>query len=369
MNGLVVFVDSLRFDAALSDNLQSAGLHRTRVIPPLGFSSNILPLLFQGAVPDEIGFYNEYGVSPTDRAPILVHLDRYTERLGRAMLLRKVIYRTLRLLGPDPANIPFRHLPFFTKHSSSAYQPSARFPSIFEEAGFRMVIGSDSRKRPPARDADALQQAMEAIAGDGPLYVSLTDLDSVSHDDGIGGAAYTRHQEFLRDGITALLDAFRAEHGSDAPVTVLSDHGMTNVLGVIQLEIERELGRPGRDSYLYFLDSTLLRVWCYDPSLVPAIESLLQRLETIGRTVTEPERERWGIAKRNHGDFIFVLNEGLIFDPNFIGRGVPKAMHGYHPDATSQHAVLLTNKPDAVGRETLEGTDVYDVLHRLYVDR
>lgn len=367
MNGLVIFVDSLRFDAPMSAGLERSGLTRLRYVPPLGYSANILPLLYRGKTPDELGFYNEYGVGARDRAGVLAIFDPYVETIGRIPILRKVIYRTLRTAGVDAANIPMRLLPYFSQHSSSTYATGLEHPSLFEAADFRLVLANQVRRSPPERDRIALEEAVRAIERHSCVYLSLNDLDSVSHEWGLESPEYARHEQLLGEGVGELIARFRQLRGEDAPVVVLSDHGMATVSATVNLQVEERLGRPGRDRYLYFLDSTLLRVWCYDPALRPEVERMLAESAGLGRRVTDEERQCWGIASPASGDYLFVLDEGLIFEPNFIGRGVPKAMHGYHPDYASQHAVFLTNRPEVVARTELSGADPYHALRTLFV--
>lgn len=369
MGGLIIFVDSLRYEAPLAQALERHGLARRRYVPPLGYSANILPLLYGGKTPDELGFYNEYGIAVRDRARPLAMLDSFVEGVGRVRLLRKAIYRTLRTAGIDAANIPMRLVPYFTKHSASPYSTGESYPFVLEAGGFRLVLASRMAGAPPARDAAALREAELAVDRHPRVYVSLNDLDSLSHEWGLDSPEYASHEARLAAGIEELVERFRRVRGPEAPVVVLSDHGMASVHATVTLQLEERLGHPRRDWYLYFLDSTLLRLWCYDASLRGEVERYLSDLEGIGRVVTNDERREWGIVSPANGDYLFVLNEGFIFEPNFIGRGVPKAMHGYHPEHVSQHAVFLTNRPEVLRQGDLTGTDPYCAFTELFVPR
>lgn len=367
MNGLVVFIDSLRFDAAADLALEEYGLTPRRYVPPLGYSANILPLLYRGRTPDELGFYNEYGVGEKDRLAMLSRLDPLVEGAGRIPILRKVIYRALRGAGVDAANIPMRHLPYFTKHSISAYTKNARHPSILESAGFHLVVADRIRKQPPERDRRALHEARGAIERHPRVFLSLCDLDSVSHEWGLDSPEYQQHRDTLREEVRDLLQRFRRLRGESAPVVVLSDHGMAPVVRAVRPSVEERLGRPGRGTYLYFVDSTMVRIWCFDDAIRPRIAGLLHDWRELGRVVSDEERRKWGLADPGNGDYIFVLDEGLVFEPNFIGRGVPKAMHGYHPHAESQHAVFFTSHLEKDGPTVLEGSQPYEALRTLFV--
>ena len=361
MAALIVFIDSLRFEAPLSGELEALGLSRAAFVPPLGFSANILPLLFRGKTPDELGFFNEYGLSRTVRKQWLAVLDPAVEAISRAPLARKVVYGLLARTGVSAANIPFRLLPHFERQSVPAYEPTADDPSLLQELGFHLELASRVRARSPERDRITLAAAMENVHRD-RLYVSLNDLDAISHGFGLDSDEYAAHEVLALDGVRELVGAFRRRHGPGAAVVVLGDHGMTPVVSTVNPDIEGALGPVGRDRYVYFLDSTFVRIWSFDPAVSSALEDFFADLGAVGRFVTAGERERWGIESPAFGTHIFALDEGVMFAPNFIGRGVPLAMHGYHPEHTSQHAAFLTSRAELLPAQRLEGAQAYHTL-------
>ena len=360
VSGLVVFVDSLRHEAELTKRLEEKGFVTRRFVPPLAFSANILPLLFQGVSPDELGFYNEYGRRTQPEWRWLAAVDGIVEWASGVPLLRKIIYRTLTKAGFDPANIPFRLLPYFHKHSVKPYAAAADPPSLLRELDFTLVLASDSRLAPPARDEWALRSAHEALEGSERLFVSLNDLDAISHAAGLDSEAYRAHEDMLEVGILRLVGEFQRRYPV-APVVVLSDHGMAPVHQCIDGRLETSLGAPGV-GYVYFLDATLLRIWSDNPNLLARARTHLDSWAEWGSLVTAEERREWGITHPGAGDLIFVLDEGVVFDPNFMGRGVPKAMHGYHPRHSSQDAVFMTMSPARAGEGDLRGHGVYEAL-------
>ncbi|HUE95903.1 MAG TPA: alkaline phosphatase family protein [Longimicrobiaceae bacterium] len=365
MADLIIFVDSLRYDSPLAERLVGTGLVRRRYIPPLGYSANILPLLYRGCTPDELGFYNEYGVSDHDRHLWTRRLDGAVRALSRVPVLRKVAYRGFGFVGIDAANIPPRLLPYFAKHSTSAYALGEENASVFDRHSVAVLLGSRMRAAPPRRDVVALRRAEAAVDTNHRLYVSLSDLDSVSHEWGLESSEYERHEDLLYEGIQRLVTRFRSRHGEGGAVVIHSDHGMAPVERTIDLDLEARLGPAGRATYLYFLDSTMLRVWFHEPALESELRVLLGELGDAGTFVTDAERRQWGLSSRRSGDLIYVLREGLIFEPNFIGRGVPAAMHGYHPRHESQHAVLLTDAPEHLPPDPLEGAALHETLQRI----
>ena len=69
-----------------------------------------------------------------------------------------------------------------------------------------------------------------------------------------------------------------------------------------------------------------------------------------------PKNERFGRG-------IFVLDEGVIFAPNFLGGSVA-GMHGYDTDCASSKAALASDKPI---KKSVKGIDSIAnfIRHRL----
>ena len=88
---------------------------------------------------------------------------------------------------------------------------------------------------------------------------------------------------------------------------VLSDHGMVDVTTGYYLQIEDMLVPSRKDTYTYFLDSTLMRIWVHDSSLYEPIRDYLDHLN-VGTVLDRQDRSQYGIKSRAFGDFVFVLS-------------------------------------------------------------
>ena len=145
---------------------------------------------------------------------------------------------------------------------------------------------------------------------------------------------------------------------------IISDHGMANVNKSVDINMEKEFGRAGEDTYLYFIDSTMLRVWTFDTRGKIEIESHLNKLN-FGKIVNPEERVRYGIASKKFGNIIFLLNEGAVFNPGFFGRKLPKAMHGYCPELESQKGLVFSNQ--ILNRTEYATTELFTLLKEMLV--
>ena len=56
------------------------------------------------------------------------------------------------------------------------------------------------------------------------------------------------------------------------------------------------------DKYLYFIDSTYMRVWVKNKNMMKEFEEYLSTRE-FGELLTEQQRKEFGLTNREFGDF------------------------------------------------------------------
>lgn len=174
------------------------------------------------------------------------------------------------------------------------------------------------------------------------LFVYLPTLDGLLHAHGSGGQPVLDHLKWY-EGWIHRLQSLAESRSEEVELFVFSDHGMTDVHGGVNLipDVERALGANGK-RYLAFYDSTMARFWVDDEDTrVRLIDLLGDRKD--GRWIREEEKAELGVAftDRSQGDLTFVMNEGLLIVPSYMGKGLLAGMHGYHPDVVDADACLL----------------------------
>jgi predicted AlkP superfamily pyrophosphatase or phosphodiesterase len=122
----------------------------------------------------------------------------------------------------------------------------------------------------------------------------------------------------------------------------LGDHGMMTVIK--RIDAEQEISRllrtvhlcKGQD-VLYFLDSTMVRLWAIGDKKRSLLSDALTTSEIFN------ENGAWmddAMARRNHvpwpdrryGDYLWIANPGTLVFPDFFHRNTPcRGMHGYDP--------------------------------------
>lgn len=364
MPALIIFVDALPFDDLGRMPRLAAWPWQARLRPGFGYSINLHAELFAGLTPDAVGFFGEWALDP-DRAPgrrfrrlwpILGRVLRpyYLNRGVQSLVTRR--YRPGRIMP----NLPLGWLGDFAIHGEKVGEPGFGQPTLFSRHADLVTVAADGLSK-GRRDGALVMRAAEAIAGGArQVYLPLPDLDGIGHADRRSGPRWAEHLAALDEWVALLGDAFLARH-ADGDVFVLSDHGMADVRAGVALGIEAAVGPSGWGRYHYFTDSTLLRVWVHDPELGEPIADFIDASE-VASLVTHDERVAYGLTNPAFGDFIAVLHEGLCFKPSTFARNIPAAMHGYHPDVASQHAVLLhrgAHPPSGTATRTI---DVFGVL-------
>jgi hypothetical protein len=362
---LIVFIDSLPH--ALLGALPGLGGAREQwpIVPGFGYSANIHAELFAGLLPDDVGYFGEWGYDPTSSPgwrirgllPVLDALCRpYVLNRGLQHLLTRRYHP-----GTPMPNIRLRDLAKFALQGRHILDDPKGwpYPSLFRDYPQLQAL-SIPRVPRQERDQALVARGRELVDVADQLLLPLPDLDSFGHAYGIDHPVYRAHVARLDAWTGDLKQRFLARHRK-GHVFVVSDHGMANVRRGVYLDIEEQIGRPGSESYDYFSDANLLRVWVHEPSLLPQVRAYLEGFGH-GQLVGDVERERYGLTSSRFGQCIYVLEEGLAFEPSTFARHKPVGMHGYHPLAPGQQALLVHYGPPWQGRPPRRMRDVYRMM-------
>lgn len=360
---LIIFIDSLPYQYALQMPMAKYFPTQVPLAPGFGYSINIQAELFAGKMPDELGYFSEWTYAGTS-SPFRKYcfLLKLLSPSANVYTVDRILHRIgNKIFGPI-WNIPFRYLPYL-KNQPDIFSESFDIPSIFTQIPELVVIKYPDFPH-PNRDNKMTIAGLTAMETYPQLFIGLVDLDGTTHRVGVGSPEYITEIERLNTNILQLVEKYHKLY-SDGKIILVSDHGMANVTGSIELIVENQFGLPNPHSYFYIQDSTMLRIWTFDDSKRKEIEQFLNH-QPYGKIITDDERAKYKLTSSKFGDIIFILNESLVFSPSFYGRKLPKAMHGYHPELTSQQGVLLYNNPLPSGLRSMQRTtDVYRLITAL----
>lgn len=344
---LVIFLDSLPYRILPSMPFLSSLPHGP-LRPGFGYSMNIKAELFAGLTPEKLGILGSW--NPTRRAPfhhrlmsLFAPLDN---NLFAARWLRRLGHRIFRR---PLAWVPLHLLKYFAHYEVNAYQREFAHPTILQAPGATRLLYRDFPAG-PRRDEALFAAATAQVAATRSLFfVASADLDHAGHLHGVGAPAYMKKIARLDALLAELIETFR-RHFPDAPVVVLSDHGMSDVTEGVDLQLEDRFGPMHPDRYLAAIDATMARFWFRDAGLRDEITAYVTGLARAA-IVDDAQRAEFGLRDDKLGELIVLLDEGLVFCPSFYFREPPAGMHGYHPDAPGQTAVFCAhNAPDPLPR-------------------
>lgn len=177
-------------------------------------------------------------------------------------------------------------------------------------------------------------------------FLHLWDLDHAGHLLGIGSkelAPVLRRQDLYIENV---LGEFNLEEDL---IILWSDHGMLPVEKKLNIEAILPINT---NKFNYFIDSTILRIYSSDASLLDEIKATFP--EDYGWVVGDADIHYYHLEKEcsRWGNLIFVANPGVIFLPNAFQRTdfLPKGMHGYGQKEKAEQGVYIINRalPDTL---------------------
>jgi predicted AlkP superfamily pyrophosphatase or phosphodiesterase len=339
--------------------------HRAPLQTVLGFSSGAIPTILTGLPPAVTGHWNLFYYDPAG-SPFrwLRHFQLLPDAVLEHRVTRKLVKELgRRLLGMGPlfeCSVSPRLLPWFNYvEKKNIYDQGgvSGAPTIFDQLA-KNEIPHRVYSYHYLTDAQILQQAEDDIRAEVAsfffLYLSEMDmfLHMHCHEPEKIDARLQWYDQCLRQVYQVAKKA-----GSDATMTVLSDHGMTPVQHHFDLANEvNDLGFKMPEDYLAVYDSTMARFWFYNDRARQGIQKCLEGMR-CGRILADDELRRLGVffADRRFGELIFLLHPAwLVSKSDFNGKGwMPHGMHGYHPEDPYSDAIFLSSVEPALPVRTI----------------
>jgi len=345
---VIIIIDALGYDVAMRHGFNPPGLGApARVRTVLGFSQAALTTILTGLNPAGHGLWMMYSFGKK-RLPFAWLKDlparascerRWVRRLINWKLERVDGMRAYYNLYDVPRDV-LCHLDIPARKSLFSRGSVEGRRTVIDEAfeGDAPVFIRDYHTE-EAKAFDELETALSAgNAGWHMLYTA--GLDSTMHEYGTVHEETSRRLAWYGERISALLAA-----NPRVRLTVLGDHGMADVKGHVDIAgAVDSLGLKMPSQYIPFYDSTMARFRILDRSCESKLRDALNGAGG-GRVIEAGEMERLGIFFEDgrFGDLIYLMEEGNIILPSFMGRNPVAAMHGYHPEGSSMSSALFAN--------------------------
>jgi predicted AlkP superfamily pyrophosphatase or phosphodiesterase len=352
---MYVFIDALGWEIYKEYGfMKQLAPNSRRLRTTFGFSSAADPSILTGRYPDEHTHWSSFIYDPQNSPfkgmKILAKLppkifDRWRVRHNLSKLIKKVHSYTGYF---ELYSVPFAYLPYFDYLEKKDYfvpKGILATDTIFDWCVERNIPYYCSNWR--HSEAQILLENKKQIseAKINFCYVYLPKLDGVMHNYGPFSEQSKDKLVDLEHKISDLYHFARRVY-DEVSLYIISDHGMAPVTGSYDLKRDIEaLGFEYGKDYIAFYDSTMARFWWLGDT---AKDSICKHLATLNCGYLVPEEElkklRVHFPHRKFGDDYFLMNEGLLINPSFMGLNVIPGMHGYHPDAPYSYSIMLSNK-------------------------
>ena len=294
--------------------------------------------------------------------------------IGKALSRRRNVFR--------PYSIPARILPFFSltedKHDFRDPEAFDGANNLFKDCrrngleifydsftALNFSAGSDDEQR--------MELVIRNIKQDYNLYLLyLGVMDSIAHKFGPDSS---ERREALKKLDRRLMNLFdELSQGSEGvKFIILGDHGMAEVktkvdagaiIGRVAKQYKMKLGVD----FVYFLDSTMLRVWYLNDRARALFDSRLRSdvdLQVHGTFVDAElaESQEIPFPDERYGHTLWMANLGVLVFPDFFHTSSPyKGMHGYDIDDPSSKGTCMASAGGHNYVEDIKLTDVYRLL-------
>jgi hypothetical protein len=358
---LVIFVDAYPFSDSEPLAKKLNAVTYKKVTPGVGYSINVKAEIFAKLKPDDVGYFCEwiYNKEKVHKWMTPTVVSFLTVIGSISNFSNRVLHKLVRMIIKEPIySIPFDILPYMKNAGLTAYERNFPQSTFLTKLNFERVLYSDQG----VNDIKVFSEAKALLKEEEParLFVGTAELDGIMHHYGKSSDKYKQQIELIDKNIFEIVEQFKSIHGEGSKYFIFSDHGMSDVDEGVPFDIRKVLGRPGKDTYSYFIDATFFRVWLNNNELKKKlIEAFIEVKQ--GHVLSKSERNSYGLNNVEHGDVIFLLDEGKMFSPSFFGKDICKSMHGYDPTLESQQGTIISNF-DSSDYEYVNAPDIYDLV-------
>lgn len=379
------------------------GEYYKHVIPSFSFCERTE--ILTGLQPNESGFFTAIGYDPENSPfkgvkllPLLDIVERFIPKKLRVpgkdttggfyRYYRGTMSKLLRKFsdsGMSTYCIPYFLLPYFNltedriDHRCKDAFPTPSVLQLLENRGQSYFYDSFTALNFPhnGSDNDRMHLALRAAGRkDYALYlIYISLLDAFGHKY---GPELSEMRTVLRD-MDARLEKFTGDFKKKVgkcTFIFLGDHGMvpiTKIFDVKQIisDISKKLALKLKRDFIYFLDSTLVRLWFFSdrakqlfPVALKESDKFNQYGKFIDIRIAQKYYMPWG--DRRYGDIMWWADSGVLLYPDFFhNAGVPyKGMHGYDPELPESQGTCIVygGNVKKKGVDAIPLTRVFDIL-------
>jgi predicted AlkP superfamily pyrophosphatase or phosphodiesterase len=392
---IFILADAFRYDYIKKHDLKFLTKHIEKsevnvakeLFPSTGYCEIIE--YFTGQESDEHGMFSQITAVENWREIKSPSFFKYFESIDLKLAsIRKVRYVWAKLLSkvlpkfvdPSVANIkykvPLSILNRFTPTESLYEYDSFDFggdKNVFvnmRDAGITYDLDDFVKhNKIQGTDKDRFERLREKIKSDKlqqftMIYVSAPEY---AHFFGVDGDV-TKQKLNDFDSELERLDSELSNAYDDYDLIIVGDHGMLDVNESVDIESEiKEISKEnnltlGLD-YLYFIDSTVCRLWYKNDHIKGLFEPRLEAKFADKFELEDSVLSYLQQFKPKYGDSLYMLKANKVYFPDFFNGSPNKGMHGYLNHYPGQQGCVIWkgNKSLAL-QEKVKLADVKDII-------
>lgn len=384
------------------------GIHIKKLTPSAGFCERTE--IFFGLKPNQSGFFTAIGYDSENGAYknrfFLSFFGLIEQKLsffnylvwkGRKnsfnSLTRKVLFKVyFKFFGSyeklKPYKIPLSFLKYFNLtedaielHEQDTIEGKESLFKIVKDMGFHTFMNAFTSLGGVSTNSDLerVNLAIEASKSKKnyfiPIYINTAD--SIGHQYGPNSKELKIKVRELDSIIKNSVDEF-LKNDPETTFVFLGDHGMTEVKKSIDMKmcifgISKKYNLKIEKDFIFFLDSTLMRMWFFNTKAKNIFEKELKTNKLItenGSIIDKDIAKKYNlpINDKRYGDISWWANEGVLIFPDFFHNHKPvKGMHGYKPDTQSTYGtcILWNKKNEKQEIEELELSQIYVLIKKI----
>jgi predicted AlkP superfamily pyrophosphatase or phosphodiesterase len=348
--------------------------------------------IFTGLSPRESGYFTAIGYGPEDSPyegmNILSAFSFFEKRCSKNRYYKAIKNRIIRQLMKRKKlsfrnySIPLKILKYFSltedKYDFRDEDAFEGKDNIFKDCnnnGLNIYYDSFTALNftVPSTDDSRLKMVEDNITSDFNLYLTYIGImDSCAHKYGPQSSERKSELRKLDQRLSTFYENIVAIN-KDTKFVFLGDHGMADVHTHLDVGKEVEcLAKMNNltlgEDFIYFLDSTMLRVWYLNDRAREAIDNNLKNNSSLKRNgcfVDEEMaiKEEIPFPDDRYGDSLWLANVGVLIYPDFFHNNrAYKGMHGYDVEDVSSKGTCFVTADKHEYIDNIKLTDVYGIL-------
>ena len=365
------------------------GYYIKKIKPSFGFCERTE--FFTGLKPNESGYFSAIGFNPknsqyknktllnflsftenlfSDKVFITIKGNKYSLKFLFRKIIVKFIFKSKKL---NPYLIPYKFLKYFslTEDAFDHFSPNAFKSDSLYDFFLRnnLSVSNNSYTSLSSKsfknDLERLNNVTERFKKNQKdiYFIYISSPDKYGH-------LYGPNSSLLKEELFKMdteLESFKnnVNQHQENNFIYIGDHGMIEVkheidCGSILLRILIKQGLLPDKDFIYFLDSTMFRIWFLNKA-EPNIKLDIVNNDSFLTHGFFPNEdfliENNLPIDRKYGDILWIANPGVLVFPDFFNSSPAKGMHGYDPNMNESKGLFISNGPNIVP-ETYEEKDL-----------